>query len=75
MTDLIITQGIRDSILQVDWEDVCGSVVSTSDIDDYGDYAIVDNFIEKIDDLKQACCRYPTDARSKYIEAVSRRIW
>lgn len=70
MTDLIITQGIRDSILQVDWEDVCGSVVSTSDIDDYGDYAIVDNFIEKIDSLKEACCRYPTDARSKYIEAA-----
>ena len=43
MSDLIIDRGLRDKILQPDWEDILGSIVSTTDIEDYGDYAIIDN--------------------------------
>ena len=53
MSDLIISQGLRDKILQPDWEDILGSIVSTADIEDYGDYAIIDNFVEKIDELAE----------------------
>ena len=49
MTEIIIDTGLKDKILQVNWEDVCGSVTSTQDIQDYGDYAVIDDFIEKID--------------------------
>ena len=57
MSDLIIDRGLRDKILQPDWEDILGSIVSTTDIEDYGDYAIIDNFIDKIDELA-ACLLY-----------------
>ena len=48
MTTLTINDGIRNQILEVDWNNICGSVTSTQDIEDYGDYAIIDNFIELI---------------------------
>ena len=69
MSDLIINQGLRDKILQPDWEDVLGSIVSTGDIEDYGDYAVIDNFIEKIDALAEIMESYPADAREKLVEA------
>ena len=58
MSDLIINQGLRDKILQPDWEDILGSIVSTQDIEDYGDYAVIDNFIEKINKLKKLLYSY-----------------
>lgn len=69
MTMLTINDGIRNQILEVDWNGICGSIVSTQDIDDYGDYAIIDNFLEKPDELYEACVRYPADARSKLAES------
>ena len=69
MSDLIINQGLRDKILQPDWEDILGSIVSTQDIEDYGDYAVIDNFIEKIDELAKVLESYPADAREKHVEA------
>ena len=69
MSDLIINQGLRDKILQPDWEDILGSIVSTADIEDYGDYAVIDNFIEKIDALAEVMENYPADAREKLVEA------
>ena len=66
---LTVNDGIRSQILEVDWHSICGSITSTQDIEDYGDYAIIDNFIEKIDELYEACIRYPSDARSKLAES------
>ena len=43
---LTVNDGIRSQILEVDWHSICGSITSTQDIEDYGDYAIIDNFIE-----------------------------
>ena len=42
MTTLTVNDGIRNQILEVDWNSICGSVTSTQDIEDYGDYAIID---------------------------------
>ena len=69
MTTLTINDGIRSQILEVDWNNICGSVTSTQDIEDYGDYAIIDNFIENIDELYEACIHYPSDFRSKTAES------
>lgn len=74
MTEIIIDTGLKDKILQVNWEDVCGSVTSTQDIQDYGDYAVIDDFIEKIDDLTSAVSRYPSDSRSLEAEAAHREF-
>lgn len=74
MTELIIDQGLRSRIIQANWEDICGSVVSTQDIEDYGDYAIIDNFIEKIDALTDVVSRYPSDSRSKDAEAAHKEF-
>ena len=49
MTTLTVNDGIRNQILEVDWNSICGSVTSTQDIEDYGDYAIIDDFIENIE--------------------------
>ena len=74
MSDLIIDRGLRDKILQPDWEDILGSIVSTTDIEDYGDYAIIDNFIDKIDELAAVMEKYPADAREKLVEASHREF-
>ena len=74
MTEIIIDTGLKSKIHQVQWEEVCGSVSSTQDIQDYGDYAIIDDFIEKIDDLTEAVSRYPSDSRSMECEAAHKEF-
>lgn len=74
MTEIIIDTGLKSKIHQVQWEEVCGSVSSTQDIQDYGDYAIIDDFIEKIDELTEAVSRYPSDSRSMECEAAHKEF-
>ena len=69
MTMLTVNDGIRNQILEVDWNTILESTTSTEDTEDYGDYAIIDNFIGSIDELYEACLRYPADARSKIAES------
>ena len=68
MSDFEIKPSLRERINEVNWEKVSSPNQEIDDgVDDYGDYAVIDNFVQFPDELLDALLSVPGD----YLEKVA----
>tara|TARA_B100001996_G_scaffold166882_2_gene127200 strand:+ start:170 stop:1072 length:903 start_codon:yes stop_codon:yes gene_type:complete len=70
MSDFTLSQGLRDRIHEINWDVVSKSGSEKTEIDDFGDYAIVENFFETPDDFWSAIEKCPAGWNGKEAEAA-----
>ena len=70
MSDFEMKSSLRERINEVNWEKVSTPNLDVDDgIDDYGDYAVIDNFMQFPDELLEALLSVPGDFLEKVAEA------
>ena len=70
MSDFEMKSSLRERINEVNWEKVSTPNLDVDDgIDDYGDYAVIDNFVQFPDELLEALLSVPGDFLEKVAEA------
>ncbi len=73
MSKFELETNFRDSIKEIDWEKSSAPNVETDEgIDDYGDYAILDNFLANPDDLLEGMLACPADWVDQVAQACHR---
>ena len=72
MSTFEVESKIRDDIKEVNWEKVSTPNMETEDkIDDYGDYAVVDDFLQFPDEFVEAIKSCPAD----YLDIVAKQMY
>ena len=70
MSDFEMKSSLRERINEVNWEKVSSPNHDVDDgIDDYGDYAVIDNFMQFPEELLDALLSVPGDFLEKVAEA------
>ena len=68
MSDFEIKPSLRERIKEINWEKVSSPNQEIDDgVDDYGDYAVIDNFVQFPEELLDALINVPAD----YLEKVA----
>ncbi len=72
MSDFTLSRGRRDVIKEINWDTISASGSDDTEVDDFGDYAVVDNFLQKPDDFWNAIDLCPAGYEAKVIEAAQK---